>query len=303
MSKPIFDPDAPLHAQLADSVSKGFLSAVAAEQIRSADAWLIDKMDDLQREYPNQAITVVPESTMASGFATYVGPTSYESENKARQFSPGIAYVTLEPRIPFGVPINDGVWSQAVFESVLDSPLLVELAGGDSLLQANEEEKKKKEAADKVIRDLEKLLEDGTISDKDLIGAFPAKLVGGGAFVGGLISDGKHKNLKLWHIDTGASVSCISRENFERLQKKGAQPKQEGEVEVQTADGVKKYPKYSGIPMSFGRKKKDGTADVATCDVPLLVTSSDLLGLDQLKKTGTKVIIDPAGDSAELVER
>jgi hypothetical protein len=105
-------------------------------------------------------------------------------------------------------------------------------------------------------------------------------------------------------ISTPALPSRQSlRKIFERLQKKGATPKQEGEVEIKTADGVKKYPKYSGIPMSFVRKDKDGKPEMAKCDVPLIVTSSDLLGLDQLKKTETKLIIDPAGGTVELVAR
>jgi hypothetical protein len=104
MSQPIFDPAAPIEAQLADSVSKGFLSASAADQLLAADAWLNANWDRLSEEFPGQAVAVVTDASLDSGFATYVGPSSYEAENKARQFSPRVPYAILEPNPRFATP-------------------------------------------------------------------------------------------------------------------------------------------------------------------------------------------------------
>jgi hypothetical protein len=302
MTQAIFDPAAPIEAQLADSVSKGFLSASAADQLLAADVWLNANWDRLSKEFPGQAVAVVTDASLDTGFATYVGPTSYEAENKARQFSPGVPYAILEPNPGFATPRVLPVfellrWMEEAALALRDQ------IGNGGLFQGKEEtegEKRLREA----IEIFEKLRKEGNFPDSKLIETLPPELMGTAAYVGGYISDGAgHENIKHWHIDTGASVSTISKENFERLQKKGATPKQEGEIELKTADGVKKYPKYSGIPMSFVRKDKDGKGEMAKCDVPVVVTSSDLLGLDQLKKTGTKLIIDPAGNSVELVAR
>jgi hypothetical protein len=307
MAKAIFDPAAPIEAQLANSVSKGFLAATDRDKILAADRWLNVNWQRLNAEFPGQAVSIVGDASMEDGFATYVGTSSFESEHKARQFSPGEPYVTLDPG-----PIHDGPVSIAAYAAEITDWIRGSAAAFDDISKAVDkifanQEKEEGDGDDimaKVIEIFEKLRKDGKLPDDKLIEVFPPKLLGGASFVGGLIADGAgHENIKRWHIDTGASVSCISTANFERLQKKGAKPKQEGEVEVHTADGVKKYPKYRGIPMSFGRKDKNGKGELAKCELAIIVTEADLLGLDQLKETGTKLIIDPAGGTVELVAR
>jgi hypothetical protein len=306
----IFDPFAPLEEQLADSVSKGFLTPDGAEALLASDAFAAEHEDTLRAEFPGQAISIVPDATLERGFATYAGESSYESENKARQFSPGIPYFTLEPVDALGAPF---LFADPVFPDLAD---WLEGAGatlrklGDELPKLAQEQGKDGDKDEleklwkKVIEELEKARADKKMSDAELLKAFPPSFEGHSITVGGLISDSDgHENIKIWMIDTGATFSTISKENFERLQKKGAKPKQDGEVEVETANGKAKLPKYSGIPMQFGRKDKDNKPELAKCDVPVIVATLDLLGLDQLKKTGTKLILDPAGNSVELVAR
>jgi hypothetical protein len=240
-----------------------------------------------------------------------VADSSFEAENKARQFSPGVPYVTLEPRLFTREPVLTREQLRGVIDSLATS-LADFLPDIPPLMRADPVAPPPPPPADadldklleEIFEALEKARKDGTLTDDKLVEAFPPRFRGGASFVGGTISDGAgHENLKNWLIDTGASVSCITKKNFERLQKKGAKPKQEGELEVMTADGVKKYPKYSGLPMGFGRKNKNGKMELAKCDIPIIVAAGDILGLDQLKHTGTKLIIDPAGNSVELVER
>lgn len=298
----IFDPSAPIEAQLGDSIGKGFISGADADRLLAADRWLNENWDRLSEEFPGQAVTVVQDDSIDTGFATYVGDSSLESENKARQFSPNVPFVTLEPRLFARDPSLLANEIAGLVDLLNDA--MKQVADARPTLRKGDADGKGEDAMKELIEVLEKLRKDGKLGDDKLVEILPPQLVGGGSFVGGVVADGGgHENIKIWHIDTGASVSCITKENFERLQKKGAKPKQEGEVEVSTADGVKKYPKYSGLPMSFGRKNKKGKSELVKCDVPLIVASADLLGLDQLKNTGTKLIIDPAGNSVELAER
>jgi hypothetical protein len=56
--------------------------------------------------------------------------------------------------------------------------------------------------------------------------------------------------------------------------------------------------------MRFVRKGKDGSNEIVDCkELVAVIAACDVIGLDQLKATGTKMTIDPAGNTGELVAR
>jgi len=56
--------------------------------------------------------------------------------------------------------------------------------------------------------------------------------------------------------------------------------------------------------MSFTRDKSDGSGvEKVDCDIPVAVITSDILGMDQLKKTGTTLGFDPSSGDVTLKGR
>lgn len=263
----------PLAETARDAASKGLLSPDAAERWILADAYVQRHRADLTRVHPGKAIAVAMDEGQASGFATYAADADGEAVAQAVQFSPDSPFVL----IPVGqIPIDSNVAVQDEEEEP-QLPLLVLPVTQD---------------------DARKLVDsDG----KTYLGRSGNPFTTG-AFVTG---DGKALEKKEYLIDTGASLSAISEENLEKMTKAGAKLEPAGDIDAQTGKGKARIKMVKGGAMVFKRTTEDGKGtESVTCDLAVMVIPKiDILGVDQLKKTGTKLDFDPASGTAELKAR
>lgn len=264
----------PIAETARDAASKGFLTPNAAERWILADEYVQQHRADLMRAHPGKAIAVAVDEGQSSGFATYVADSDGEAVAQAVQFSPDSPFVL----IPIGeLPIEDNIALSTRGEEEVQLPILVLPVTQDDA----------KNLVDK----------DGKTYLNKSGNPFTT-----GAFV---TNDGKDLEKKEYLIDTGASLSAISEENLEKMTKAGAKLEPAGDVDAQTGTGKVKIKMVKGGTMVFKRTTEDGKAtESVTCDLTVMVIPKiNILGVDQLKKTGTKLDFDPAGGTAELKAR
>jgi len=106
---------------------------------------------------------------------------------------------------------------------------------------------------------------------------------------------------KKFNVDTGASLSGIDEANaakFQLSEFKGAGKK--------TSAGGKALSVYEGLTMKFPRKTKSGTPPEAEAECPLrfaiIKHPPSILGMDQLKATGTDFVVSQKKRTGELKE-
>lgn len=304
LEHPLFNPHAGSKAQTEDAVAKGLMDADRAEPLLLAAAWVEANMDALVEEFETDVVVVVADDTAEDGFAKYPASTVFEGWMRALQFSPGLPWVAFDPT------------GESVTRVLLDVPegglgpmtsVFVNFGGvGPFFRQAKGGTKDDEDLAKKLREILEKLdaarlkaIEDGLKTGKldDLDSTY---YLGREIRVGGQLTDGKKSVPKDWVVDTGATGSMLSKSNFDALVKKGAKPKKEGEIKAATASGIVTVPMYSGLKMRFARKDAKGKRELVDCTTPLAVGAFDLLGVDQLKNTKTRLNFDPANGKAEL---
>ena len=303
----LFDPAVPMEIRMEDSVRKGYISSKNAKLLAATCQWVDENSKALFRQFPGQAICVVPDRSLERGFATYVSDTGYAAEAKARQFSPGAPFVMLDP----------GAWAPQ-YAGLVPPELLLLFDGDDKpngkpkldegggkkevgKKEGDQDEAKKEEEEAKA-----NALDKGVSEDTDEELAHSLKVACGkttlAPFVSGLVQIAKGNCVfKVWAIDSQSTNSSISAANFKRLEKKGAKFEQKGVAKnVQTPNGPADFPKYTGVTMRFPRDDGSGKTEIVTCTEPFIVTTADILGGDQLKATGTRLIWDPASGTAEL---
>lgn len=307
----LFDPSTPLDMRLDDSVRKGYLSASAAQSLFLTSTWVDENRESLTEKFPGLAICVVPDPTLGGGFATYVGGTGFIAESKARQFSPNVPYVLLDP----AARISHYIGPVPMDVALLVPPLLEDGdkpggkggakddKGGDNPKdQPTSDEKKEAEEAEKLQEKNDKFISD--TPEKTLAPLLKIKCsdVSGTPYAQGFIkiADGNCV-FKPWAVDSQSSISQISEENFKRLEKKGAKFVKGAIAKgVKSTQGTGDYQKWTGVSMKFPRDDGSGSQEIVTCNEPFIVTNSDILGADQLKATGTRLIWDPFAGQAQL---
>lgn len=262
----------PIAETARDAASKGLLTPNAAERWILADENVQQHRADLMRVHPGKAIAVAMDESQPSGFATYVADSDGEAVAQAVQFSPESPFVL----IPIGeLPIEDN--TALLDQEEVQLPILV--------LPVTQDDAK-------------------ALVDKD--GKTYLNKSGNPFATGAFITnDGKALEKKEYLIDTGASLSAISEDNLEKMTKAGAKLEPAGDVDAQTGAGKAKIKMVKGGTMVFRRTTEDGKAtESVTCDLTVMVIPKiNILGVDQLKKTGTKLDFDPAGGTAELKAR
>jgi hypothetical protein len=261
----------PIAETARDAASKGLLSPDAAEKWILADEFVQQHRAALIKTHPGKAIAVAVDDGQPSGFATYLANSDGEAVALAVQLSAQSPFVL----IPIGkMPISADI---ANVGAEAQLPILVLPVTQD---------------------DAKKLVEtDG----KTYLG-LSGNPYTTGAFV---TADGKALEKKEYLIDTGASLSAISEENLEKMIKAGAKLEPAGDIDAQTGTGKAKIKMVKGGAMSFKRTTEGGDAtESVVCDLPVMVIPKiNILGVDQLKKTGTTLAFDPAGGTAELKAR
>jgi hypothetical protein len=261
----------PIAETARDAASKGLLSPDAAERWILADEFVQQHRADLVKTHPGKAIAVTVDEGQSSGFATYLADSDGEAVAQAVQFSSESPFVL----IPIGkIPIAVGI---ANLDGEVQIPILV-------LPVTQDDAKKLVETDGKTYL--------GTSGSPYTTGAF-------------VTADGKALEKKNYLIDTGASLSAISEENLDKMTKAGAKLEPAGDIDAQTGTGKAKIKMVKGGAMSFKRTTENGEGtEAVVCDLPVMVIPRvNILGVDQLKKTGTMLNFDPAGDAAELKAR
>jgi hypothetical protein len=289
------DPLIPFEAQLQEAIRAQRTDAENARLLADTNQWVNANKASLRDAFGDAVITVVHDPSAGGGYRPFVARGVYEAESLARRARPGLPLVTLNPSLRHMIRRPALSMIPTLFKSypavVLDLPMLFWLGNGlEEMLKRLEQQRKDGELTDDTIKEKWK----GPLLDSS-----------GCPHTIGMIKDSAaHEKLKLWAVDSQASTSVISQANFDAFKKLGATPKLAGTEKGDTAAGEVTGQKYSGITMRFVRDDGAGKNEFVECDVPVLVMpSGDLLGADQMKKTGTRLVWDPGEDGGSHLEK
>lgn len=274
--------DVPVSIAARDAADKGLLSADEAEGWILADDFAEANFDMLLEDNPGKSVAVTFDAETES-FGTYVGDDDGEAIETVRQFS--TSPWVLVSNTPFHGDLADDLP-----EETLE---LVDGVEGELGELAELEDAELPAAVQGALETLEILF----------AGTDATVMIGNRPYTVGIFDGGKKPVIKTYLIDTGASVSAISEANFKKIMAAGNKLKPAGSKKLKTAGGVKEVKFYKG-KMRFLRDKADGKgAELVDCDIPVAVVTSNILGMDQLKKTGTTISFDPSSGNVELKAR
>ncbi|MBO6724132.1 MAG: hypothetical protein JJ911_00540 [Rhizobiaceae bacterium] len=300
LDHPLFNPYASSESLTEDALKKGLIEPGAAERLIRAAEWVEENTEVLFERFGTDVVIVVADEEAEGGFALYPGEDLFECWSRARQFSPGMPWVAYDPTCRTFAPalfdLPEGGLS-------LIASVIAKFGGVGPFFQQNGgqgggDAGKAEAAYQKFLKDRLKAIENA-LKKKKLKELLPVVKYDQ-IRVGGALASGKFSVPKDWLVDTGASSSLISKSNFDALVKKGAKPKKIGELKAETAGGVVTVPVFGGLTMRFARKDADKKPEIVECTTPLAVGPIDLLGVDQLKNTKTRLLFDPANGIADL---
>jgi hypothetical protein len=104
-------------------------------------------------------------------------------------------------------------------------------------------------------------------------------------------------SVKEFLLDSGSTESAIDQECV-----KGQGFTLEGIFAVDTPAGSKEFASVSGAVIEFDVTNKDGNSSTVKCDLPLLILSRSVIGIDQISHLGLTFAVDLQNNSTLLVE-
>ncbi|MGF1476759.1 MAG: hypothetical protein ACFB6S_14470 [Geminicoccaceae bacterium] len=287
--------------EIDDAFTHGFVSRTEADGLIAAEAFIDDNARQLALDFPGQILAVVVDDSVAGGFAIYPAATVFEADCLAERFGDGAPHIVFDPNTGSGVPPRAPA-SDADLQAMLVR------------LQAFLDDKPVKPATgpdddDKgpAIKpgDLEKLISDAAVQagENAILTISCPETVRSQPYTGCFVKAGKGVAFGRFLIDSGSQVSVITEGTLKRVMAAGGKPTKLKPLKVGGIGGTTTVQRYSGITMRFVRDDGKGGKEYVNCDQPVIIGPANIIGTDQLMKTGSVMVWDPTNGTVEVNPR